>query len=175
MTTSFIKFSTIRPGTRHGAVVELPKTPALAQGSFRALSPSLFELSLADGSTSVLAIVHGSLCTESKAPQGALVPGLSEPKRFARYGAIKASTRYLKNFEIADSVLPVSAGSFRFVEAGTVELTFANGEVNVVLIARGYLYAEVKQPTDALTGLIGASIGAEEEPVDVNAAAAAAK
>lgn len=178
-TRNFIKFSTVRPGTRHGAVIDIGALdPVLASGKFRSISPSIFELTLADGSTSILAIVHGSLCTESKAPQDALssLAPASAPKRFARYGAIKASTRYSKYFDVDADAAIRGTGSFRFVEAGTLELTFPTGDVNLVLIARGYLYAEVKPPADALTGLIGASIGAEddEKQVDVSAAAAEA-
>lgn len=166
-TRSFVKFSTVRPGTRHGAVIDVgADKPALASGKFNPLSPSLFALTLATGETSILAVVHGSLCTESRAPQGALnalVPDTSvQPKRFARYGAIKASTRYLKNIEVQDSDFH-AGGAFRFVEPGTLELTFPDGSVNLVLVARGYLYAEEKPPVDALTGLIGATIGTADE------------
>jgi hypothetical protein len=121
-TRSFVKFSTIRPGTRHGALIDVSADkPALVQGKFNPLSPSLFALTLATGETSILAVVHGSLYTESRAPQGALnalVPDTAvQPRRFTRYGAIKASTRYLKNIEVPDSDL-AAGGSFRFVEPG---------------------------------------------------------
>ena len=168
-TRSFVKFSTVRPGTRHGTIIDVsPKEEVLAAGRFVSLSPSIFQLSLANGDTSVLAVVHGSLCTESRAPQDALstlVPsGDVRPRRFARYGAVKASTRYTKHMEV-DAAEKHAAGTFRFLGPGTLELTFPDGSVVLVLVARGYLYAEEKPPVDALTGLIGATIGADDEDV----------
>jgi hypothetical protein len=167
---SFLKTSTIRPGARHGAIIEIaPDAPALVQGTFRALSPSIFVLDVPGAVTEVLAIVHGSLCTESKAPSqdalADLAPAgtpVATPRRFARYGAIKASTRYTKYIEVDDTPTR-SGGNFRFVAPGTLELTYPNGDINVILVARGYLYPEEKPPVDLIGGLIGAHLGVDED------------
>ena len=173
MTTSnFVKFSTVRPGIRHGAIVEVPQQEVLAAGSFRALSASTFELTLGSGEASVLAIVHGSLCTPVQAGQdvlSTLVPGAPAPKKFARLSAIKAAVRYGKYLELTDPVVKAK-GTFRFLDPGTLELTFDNGTTNLILIARGYLYALEKPLTDVLTGLIGATIGTTEEAEETPAA-----
>lgn len=172
MTTSnFVKFSTIRPGTRHGSIVEVSPQETLANGTFRALSSSTFELTLKSGDVSVLAVVHGSLCTPVQAAQdalSALSPGQA-PKKFARIGAIKAAVRYAKYLEL-EAPEAKAKGTFRFLDQGTMELTFEDGSVNLVLIARGYLYAQEKPLTDVLTGLIGATIGTTEEPESAPAA-----
>ena len=173
MTTSnFVKFSTVRPGIRHGALVEVAAGQnTLASGTFRALSASTFELALSGADVSILAVVHGSLCTQVQAAQdalSALSPGGAQ-KKFARIGAVKATVRYGKYLELTDPVVKAK-GAFRFLDPGTLELTFEDGTVNLVLIARGYLYALEKPLTDTLTGLIGATIGtADTEPEEVTA------
>ena len=132
---------------------------------------STFELALSGADVSILAVVHGSLCTQVQAAQdalSALSPGGAQ-KKFARIGAVKATVRYGKYLELTDPVVKAK-GAFRFLDPGTLELTFEDGTVNLVLIARGYLYALEKPLTDTLTGLIGATIGtADTEPEEVTA------
>ena len=179
-TRSFLKSSTIRPGSRHGATITLdPKTPVLASGKFVAMTPGVLALAATGCDTEILAIVHGSLCTEVKLPQDALAqldPSSTSPApRFVRYGAIKAAARYNKHMEIAGDGL-VSTGTFRFLgpaPSGTLELTYPNGTVNVILIARAYLYVEEKPPVDMLAAVLGATLGVTDDDAEDTPAPAA--